>query len=300
MGEFLKKFDNFIFDVMGLIFPGIVLMLIIAVPPALFDFNSLNSNVVDHSVLLSALSIILKISKKIYVLDKNYAITLVILIAYILGHVIKVFSVILYDLFESIFDETINVWVKKAYLFALTKTIKIAKKIPNNNKYLKPIYTHLKDIFSPIKKIIIKVFAFRSPDYFNDNESMKTTIVGYINRKLNTTFPNEWYSIFKLSVAINYQEGIKSLASNFLSKYNMYRSLSVIFGFSFFYFLGIFNSLGKSNLPIYIVNQKVLLLCGIAILWFTFHVKYKRYWTLCGNETLISLYYFVHKKQLNA
>ncbi len=42
-----------------------------------------------------------------------------------------------------------------------------------------------------------------------------------------------------------------------------------------------------------------LILISPAIFWFTFHVKFKRYWTLYGDERLMSLFYFLNKKKLN-
>lgn len=299
MSEFLSKFENFIFDVMGLIFPGIFFLLLFAGPVFLFDFDHFSPTDIDNSVLLSSFSIVFKAILKLQKLDISYSLGLGVLAAYILGHVIKVFSIIAYDIFESIFDENINEWVAKKYAKWLGNLVSWVKRISSNNSYLKFIYKAGKKLFSPFKKIIIKIFTFRSPDYFKDNEALVTKSVQFINAKLSLDFPTQWYSLFKFSVAVNSQENLKSLSGNFLSKYNMYRSLAFIFGMAIPYFLLLYDQF-ESKLPKHLGNQKMAVILCLILLWFTFHVKYKRYWTLCGNENLISLFYFLHKKQLNS
>ena len=142
-----------------------------------------------------------------------------------------------------------------------------------------------------------KLFTFKSADYFDDNEELRTICITTINNKLNTRFPDKWHSLYKFAVAANLQEGIKSLSNNFLAKYNLYRSLSFIFLLSFVYY-AIFFQITYSLLPINIAILRGSILFFSALLWFTFHVKFKRYWTLCGNESLMSLYYFLNKDKL--
>jgi len=94
------------------------------------------------------------------------------------------------------------------------------------------------------------------------------------------------------------QENIKSLATTFLAKYNLYRSLSFIFIFSFFYYLFFFTTYHDSIIQEAKALGKYVPIC-LVLLWFVFHVAFKRYWTLCGNESLMSLYYFLNKKKIS-
>jgi hypothetical protein len=299
MNDFLTKFENFIFDVMGLIFPGLIFLLLISIPPMLFDFSSLKSGEVNNSILLSTLSILLKGVKKLYSIDKNYSIALVLITSYIVGHVIKVLSVIAYDFLAAVFDNSINKWISLLCLRLLRSVVSMVKRIPKSDVYLKPVYDLAKVLFSPIKSVILKIITFRSPDFFSSNDILRTKSIELINSKLKTNFPDKWYSLFKLSVAINAQENLKSLSGNFLSKYNMYRSLAFIFGAAFAYFLVLYDIVGPL-IPKYISNLRTPVLLCLGVLCFTFHQKYKRYWTLCGNETLVSIFYFLHKKELNS
>ena len=144
--------------------------------------------------------------------------------------------------------------------------------------------------------IVNSIFSFKSPDYYKDNEKLIPDIVKKINKKLNTNYPETWYSLYKISNVIMEQEKIKSLSFRFLAKYNFYRSLALIFLLNFIYIIYFFKEyndiISTSGNNIY----DTLLIIN-SLLWFTFHEKYKRYWTLCGNEALISLFYFISKSE---
>jgi len=43
-------------------------------------------------------------------------------------------------------------------------------------------------------------------------------------------------------------------------------------------------------------GKKGIILGAIGLLWFAFHVKFKRYWTLCGNENLMAIFYFLRAR----
>ena len=105
--------------------------------------------------------------------------------------------------------------------------------------------------------------------------------------------------VAKLSSVITNQESLRSLGTFYLAKYNLYRSLSLIFLFTTFYYIWFFVTAG----PVITENSHQIsgiILATPAILWFTFHSKFKRYWTQYGEERIITLFYFLNKKKINA
>ncbi|HEY6899766.1 MAG TPA: hypothetical protein VI233_03950, partial [Puia sp.] len=115
--------------------------------------------------------------------------------------------------------------------------------------------------------------------------------------KLSIDFPGDDRSLSKISGVITNQENTKTLGPFFLAKYNLYRSLSLIFLFTIVYYIYFFKVAGAYITP---TSHEIsgLILASPVILWFTFHVKYKRYWTLYGDERIMSLFYFLNRKTL--
>lgn len=181
---------------------------------------------------------------------------------YLVGNVIKVSSQIFYDFFSSLFDE----WIFTKFKYTNKDEWAILKFLRNYLKY---------------------IFYFKSPKYFSENEFMINQIIRKINKEKKTSLKKEWYSIYKIGKFYEDNENINSLSSTFLAKYTLYRSLSFIFFINFC--LLIF----KDD---YLIQVKTKIPSGIFLLmmfisWLAFHIKYKRYYSLCGNETLIGLYY---------
>jgi hypothetical protein len=58
VNDFLSKLENFLFDILGLILPGAILLMILLSPVLFIDMKKLTEPVADKSVLLSALLII--------------------------------------------------------------------------------------------------------------------------------------------------------------------------------------------------------------------------------------------------
>ncbi|MEL1239765.1 hypothetical protein [Flavobacterium flavipallidum] len=298
MDEFLSKIENFFFDILGLILPGFIFLGILIIPLSLVDITAIKVNDLNNSYILSELCTLSDLFKNYWNEKSNLVIALIIILAYLLGHFIKVFSIIKYEIFEALFDKSFNKVVY--YVF---KNIKCFFKwiysfISENSLYDTKIYLWLRDVFKPIKSILTKIFTFKSDNYFTDNSSLRTECITIINSKLNTNYPDKWYSLYKFSSVITNQENIKSLSAFFLAKYNLYRSLAFTFLFATLYFHFFFNAASKYVAP-EIIKVNSLISLTSFLLWFTFHYKYKRYWTLCGNETLVSLYYFLNKKKIN-
>jgi hypothetical protein len=295
MKDFVERIEDFIFDFMGLILPGFVFILLISAPLLLFNFDSVSACQIDKFKILSILSNLSAYSDKIVQSQNGAVVFIIILLSYIIGHLIKVLSIIQYEIFITIFDKLLNRMIINCFIWTKAKLywllLKLIKKDSNTYNFIKLIYC---ESVKPIKSILIKVFAFKPPDYFSDNKIMVKESMEKLNEKLKTTFPNEWYSLFKISSVIHHQENIKSLTSIFLAKYNFYRSMAFMFFIILFYFILFFNATSTFLGPD-ILHIKGLIFLTIVLMWFTFHYKFKRYWTLCGNESLVSLYYYLKK-----
>lgn len=298
MSDLFNKIESFLFDILGLVLPGLIFLVLLLFPLICLDISTIDNKLVNGSYLLSSFLAV----DNFYILKKDISnIQLAILVgivSYLLGHVVKVFSIIMYDFFVVIFDKSLNkfvIWILCGLYYPIDRIMKkiFSNDFPNNN-----VGMYFATLLSPVKNTLRKIFEFKSENYFKDNDSIRTSCITTINQKLNTNYPDKWYSLYKLSSIINSQENIKSLASNFLAKYNLYRSLSFIFLFGAIYFYIFFIQASNVVSAEYIkISFEITIAC--LILWFTFHYKYKRYWTLCGNETLISLYCYLNKKKLN-
>ena len=92
--------------------------------------------------------------------------------------------------------------------------------------------------------------------------------------------------LYKLSSVIIRQNELKSLFDSFLAKYNLFRSLSFVFGT-----FGLYSSFLSD-----IVYAQCYTIC-LLIAWFVFHYKYTRYWGLCGGDAISTalIYLKAHK-----
>lgn len=187
---------------------------------------------------------------------------------YLTGNILKITSQIFYDFFSSIFDEMI---IKKL------SSINIFSNEVKKNPVIKFFKNYLKNIF-----------CFKANYYLSENEFMVDEVTKKIDKTKKSSLKKEWNSIYKIGKIYEDNKSIKSLSSVFLAKYTLYRSLSFIFFINFFLIL--FNN----NYLIEITNKKVpnfLLIIVGFFSWLAFHIKYKRYYAYCGNETLVALYY---------
>lgn len=298
MSDAFSKIESFLFDILGLVLPGVIFFALLIFPISLIDISKIPPKIIDSSFILSELSTISKIIKSYWMLNSSLVITVIIILSYLIGHFIKVFAIIKYEFLTAIFDKSINKWVIWVFDKLKLKINNVVTRIFHVPMYDTKLYKWLKYLYLPFKTTLIKIFVFRPPDYFSDNNALRTTCVSIINTRIGSSYPDKWYSVYKFSSIINSQENIKSLASSFLAKYNLYRSLAFIFIFSTIYYYFFFKASANYILPELKKIVSLILLLSIS-LWFTFHYKYKRYWTLCGNETLVSLYYFLNKKKIN-
>ncbi|TGE23914.1 hypothetical protein E5K00_01480 [Hymenobacter aquaticus] len=299
MGDFLAKFENFIFDILGLALPGLILLVFIVFPAYLFDFDSIYCPEIKSSGFISSLYYLSILFKDEIKFDNMNHIVLFILACYMIGHVVKVLSIILYELMVALFDKGINIVFNNIYYRVRYEFYMDWWFVTGRNFRTTIFYIIIKNFIRFIKNTIKKIFSFKGEKYDLNNEIMNKKSIEIINRKLNMSFPRNWYSTYKLSVIISNQENLKSLAGNYLSKYNLYRSLSFI-NLVIFVYACLFFSYFSPYLDKGILNIKNYIYTIILVLWFVFNYKYKRYWTLCGNESLVSLFYFLNKEKLKA
>lgn len=323
----LDKLEDFLFDIIGLALPGLITIFLIWLLPILvLPISEIQNLYTNNSVVLSNLF-------KFYENDKTIFYAFILITGYILGHTIKVLSKYPYSLFKVIFDNGINKLLNFIFyilgkivlgLLALLKKIPGINKVFTKNKnisllsYLfnkgyrtdcrkkikeekvklrsKAILDFFIELYNFFYYLMQSIFTFETASYYRENDKLIGDVISKINKRLKTDYPSTWYSIYKLSNVIMEQENIKSLSKRFLAKYNFYRSLSFMFLINFIYIIFFFNYFNKiiSNTG----NNIYWIIMGVNfLLWYTFHEKFKRYWTLCGNESLISLFYFISKSE---
>ena len=232
MSDFLSKFENFIFDILGLALPGIIFIGIFVLPLLFVDMSSIPEKEVSSSFILSELSTLFKLFSSYWDTNPKLLLTILLILSYLIGHLVKVFAIIKYEFLTSIFDKTLNKVVQNIIDKINYETTSFFLRRSNTDINSKPFYKWLLDFLMPIKNTINKIFIFKPTDFFNENEVLKTTCVDIINTRIGrTVYPDKPYAVYKLSTIITHQENIKSLAGNFLAKYNLYRSLSFIFLF---------------------------------------------------------------------
>lgn len=315
-----EKIENFLFDILGLFVPGIVFLITLVI-----TFFSLVSNNIWQQFLLKINKDSIVIIKFVTPIIKNtdgknfvYIILFVILLSYLLGHIIKVFSKIFYDACIVLFDlflircmkylsNKISQFAKKTY--RKYKQLIVSKDFFLEKNLLKkilimetfPFVQILEFIRNLIKfttNLTVEIFTFKAKKYEEANESLVNETVKMINKKYNVEYPETWYSIYKLSKTIMSHENLKNLGDTFLAKYNLYRSLSFISFINLLLTVFLYFFMSQYLNPFFKVICPIL---GVLhfLFWYTFHEKYKRYFRLCGNETLIALFYFFKKTQAN-
>lgn len=290
MNDFLSKLENFLFDLLGLILPGAIFLLIL-ISPILFLGKGALDDTAEAPVILAGMKTISDILKNYWTSYPRSALTIAVILAYLMGHTLKVFSKIKYDLLTAVFDKSINRPVIN--LFEKSKN-----KVFGKDRGRSGFFKWCKEVFQPVKKILGDVFIFNPLDHYSTDEELQERCMEIINTRLSFSSSDSNKALAKLSGVIANQENIRSLGTFYLAKYNLYRSLAFIFLFTTVYYIYFFHVAGS-----YIASaaQAIsgIILAAPAILWFTFHVKYKKYWTLYGNERIVSLFYFLNKKQLN-
>jgi hypothetical protein len=304
--KLLEKLDEFLFDILGLLAPGLISLLLF-LSPQLFIY-SVNNSTEPLSKYLIKLANYLSEHTVLWA-------SFLLLICYILGHTIKVFSKYPYKLFSIVIDEGIlkiicllryklEVKVKEmddsklnlrlnSLLFIIDPNYR--KKcyfvgLINEKSFYGILLEFIVSTIDFILQIFSDVFVFETKKYMIVNQDIEKNVLQKIRAKYNFDYPDKWLSIYRLSNIILDQKNITTLSARYLAKYNFYRSLSFIFMLNFGYIYYIYK---LYNLDSYISIYLIMIIN--FILWLTFHEKFKRYWMLSGNETLLNIFYYLHE-----
>jgi hypothetical protein len=290
MNDFFSKLENFFFDILGLILPGAIFLLIFLSPVLLVDMGKMEK-AADTSVMLSALVTIWNILKAYWTSNPKSALTIVAILAYLTGHTVKVFSRIKYEFLVAIFDKNLNIVAIR--LYRKTRSWIFPPGKPQSGTFIQ-----LKALISPFKNFLWDLFTFSTINSLERDKIFRQNCVDQLNTRLDIKLANDQETVAKLSSVITNQESLRSLGTFYLAKYNLYRSLALIFLLTTCYYGYFFSVTGNT---ISAMSHKIsgIILAAALLLWFTFNSKYKRYWTLYGGERILTLFYFLNKKKIN-
>ncbi len=307
MEKFWEKFDQYLFDIVGILLPGIVgCIILLFLKGITFELlNSFLSTIENHFI----------------------PIALFFLFSFLLGHVIKFGSITYYAVATPITEVVFTflkklLWVLKKILwpvrslfFCFKKNIrdylnKFQNKISYNSFltlcswYRKLYFFLLKEgdkILKPIKRFYVEnIFRHKIQKYGSDYQPIENYVIQEMKKDSelsNLRFDDKTKlnnAIYKISDILSRNENIKSLWHVHLAKYNCYRSLAFLFLFTYlictFPELPILKNFGFINVPQF-------LSAFLLVFFFTFHYKFKRYWQLCSTEALNSLFYYYYSKK---
>lgn len=277
MKDIFARINDFLFDFLGLILPGVVLMILVFLPIYIIDLESLKVTK-PNDILVAINEIMINKKGSLWVTNTAAFGFLFFVIIYLLGHSLKVFSKIQYRLFESI----VNRMLKRSLDRGLAASEMLQsglQKIVNL-----PVIDYLFEIFR-------KTFSFSHKDYYPGSEGVRQKVLERVRADYDRGFGEEWYSLYKFCSILIEEEGLKSKAYTYLAKYNFYRSLAFLFLMNFIYLWWVHTNYSDFLHPHFI---RIGTICNF-IMWFTFHEKFRRYWVLCGNETLMTVYYYLTK-----
>lgn len=301
----MEKLEDFLFDILGLAIPGFVAMFVVLLLPLIIiDPELVDLSAFEHSILVTYVS---NVTNQLIINTTTFswlAIGFVFLVCYILGHVIKVISKYQYEFLVILFDQQIvkccNDFLNLVDRFAGCASCKLIRLFNGEYRRLTLEQYHwynflISFVFGivqiPLKLIRVST-TFKPANHYEDE--IADIVAKTISNKYHFMRP-KWYTVYKFANVVLDQEKIKTQSFKFLAKYNFYRSLACIFSLNFIYTLAVYrkyneiiNPLGHTLFyPILIIN---------VVFWFTFHDKYKRYWSLCGNESLMGLFYYLYVK----
>lgn len=282
MKDWIEKINFWFYDFMGLVVPS-GLLLLLFIKPILEKISNIEGSIKIQNLFI--LGIVDKKSLKVM------EILILIIILDMLGNIIKILSQLFYGFCNCLLDKFFFKIIKKFYDY-FKYTVECYK---NTNIIFERVLEEIKNFYhflelNSLLKLLIEYYKyiiyFKTEKYNPENKFMIEEIVGKINEKNGTKFKKEWYTIYKLGKVYEENEGVKTLSSMFLAKYTLYRSLSFIF-----FMIGIYIIFINDNYLGVINISKKLFLCVIFFSWLSFHIKFKKYYKLCGNETLVGLYY---------
>lgn len=242
-----EKIEEFLYDFIGIIIPGFILIILGVVYFSVYDQTS-SKNFTDS----------LKIWKSFEFIEKYFLIIL-LFIAYFTGHLIILLARFQYEICQRIMD------------FGLLKNWRTSA-----------------EHSSFFKKWLMEALTYHTKSYSPHNESIKKRTLELLSQKFSFSFQDNWYTIYKMSSIIITQDEVSSRVNNYFAKYTFFKSIAFIFWINQFLLLSMsFQYFTFSIIVISFIN---------FLFWLTFHSSYKRYWTMCGDESLLTLFYYLNKQ----
>jgi hypothetical protein len=318
MEKFWEKFDQYLFDIVGIILPGFLAILIFCFLSGV-ELQSLFISTKIQSLLVPGKAQSLKAhSVALLYPDFNFQNAVVLFILFLcsalFGHTVKYFGVTFY--------ETFGKWLDGGLYKHLRRFLhKVNRKIKNFQRRwirgflrrgglwrwclcklyclgYRSICWVLKPVWGIIKDDLLR---FQTKKYASNYKPIEKYVVHKLSNDQNlqglrvsdpTKFNNEIYKIADI-LSRNKNNGIKSLWYMHLAKYNCYRSLAFLFLATFLICLASHTSFIGG---LHLVNANETVCIFSLILFITFHYKFKRYWQLCSAEALMTLFYYYYDR----
>lgn len=271
----MEKLSEFIFDIMGLFLPGLLLcMYLLTLPLCMINYSEAEQELPKvYNFLLNVNN--LKIPPYVIIFVS-------IFIFYLVGHAIKVFSKFFYTICPFIMDKF------------LLKPIIIFKKYLDKKETKNKLLSYFKELICKVMGIFLEMVTFSVESYSSSFEQMKKISKIKLYKEYNMSFFKEndsWYPFYKSALKIANDKNVKTHANFFLAKYNFYRSVAFIFLIHILIVIPLINDANKGSI---IASYSYYILLFDILFWITFHTKYKRYWSACGTEAIIGLYHSLY------
>ena len=292
MKDFITLVERYLFDVIGVIVPGFVatvIYIVIARGDTYSDILSMFDKIENKTLICVAILVLL----------------------YILGMLIKVVAIKTYDVLGNCMGNSREVSIPR--LFSLLTSVltgwkkKILEKSWGSNSNHRICYWILNHIIMFSLKIILRIIigvivvvsrlaetvtTFKTNRCSQEYEELYVELRKEMKKQNIYNFNEDVdievdaFRVYKLSSVIIRQYELKALFDNFLAKYNLFRSLALVFGVS-----------GLYSMIISAGDNYLVPIC-LLLLWFVFHYKFIRYWDLCGGDAVSTvLVYLKNKKQ---
>ena len=292
MKDFITLLERYIFDIIGVITPAFVAVILYCL-------------IIENCTLKTIINELEKI-------DYNTIIWSVIIVSlYVLGIIIKVIAIITYKILGYSIGNREGSTITHFFNYC---TLRLDYK---KDKWLQDFFNQkfenncvlLNWIMNDLILYIIKIFAricvgvlFYIAKLLETATTFKTNRCPYKYERFYNEFRKELnkhnicsfdeskcieddaHQLYKLSSVIIRQNELKALFDNFLAKYNLFRSLALLFG-----------GFGLYSLTFIDDNTHYSSVC-LLIIGFAFHYKYTRYWDLCGGDAISTALIYLKTK----
>lgn len=298
--------NDFLFDIAGLFLPGFVFLALFAASVMTFfnyDFIEGLARAAENYKMPIVYALQVSIFEKNFAFKFWTVVFVIIFVSYMLGHVLKVLSKVYYDLMVVIFDKGITPVLDRQRPRP-TSSAQVVPAIPQPPSLQVQVSSwqlcviwfckFFHGVVAVIASNFRTIFVFDAKSYNSKNHPLIPQVVGEINGKFQANFPTEWYSIYKLSQVVLENNQIKTLSHKFLARYNFYRSLALVFMIHGLMVV-VLRVIDATDMNRFFLDKWPWILLMDGILWVTFHDKYKRYFELCGNESLIGMFYYLKR-----